>query len=70
LGVFARFSSWDNEAVDTVANTKDSKKEQWNYGVNYYLAPRVVLKLDVQDQQLPTSGVDEDGFSLGMGYSF
>ena len=70
LGVFARFSSWDNEAADTVANSKDSKKDQWNYGVNYYLAPRVVLKLDIQDQQLATSGVDEDGFSLGVGYSF
>jgi hypothetical protein len=70
LGVFARFSSWDNEAVDTTINSKDSKKEQWNYGVNYYLTPRVVFKLDMQDQQLPTSGVDEDGFSLGVGYSF
>jgi len=70
LGVFARFSSWDNEAADTIANSKDSKKDQWNYGVNYYIAPRVVLKLDIQDQQLATSGVDEDGFSLGVGYSF
>ncbi len=70
LGVFARFSAWDNEAADTVVNNADSKKEQWNYGVNYYVAPRVVLKLDIQDQQLPTAGLDEDGFSLGVGYSF
>lgn len=70
LGVFARFSAWDNEAVNTAVNSNDSKKEQWNYGVNYYLAPRVVLKLDIQDQQLPTTGIDEDGFALGVGYSF
>lgn len=66
LGVFARFSAWDNDAADVV----DSKKEQWNYGVNYYLTSRVVFKLDIQDQSLPTVGLDEDGFSLGVGYSF
>lgn len=70
LGVFARFSAWDNEAANTITNSKNSKKEQWNYGVNYYVAPRVVLKLDIQDQQLATTGADEDGFSLGVGYSF
>ncbi|HNA22663.1 MAG TPA: porin, partial [Agitococcus sp.] len=66
LGVFARFSAWDNDAADVV----DSKKEQWNYGVNYYLTSRVVFKLDIQEQSLPTVGLDEDGFSLGVGYSF
>ena len=66
LGVFARFSAWDNDAADVA----DSKKEQWNYGVNYYIAPRVVLKLDIQEQVLPTAGLDEDGFALAVGYSF
>ncbi len=66
LGVFARFSSWDNDAADVA----DSKKEQWNYGVNYYITPRVVLKLDIQDQVLPAAGLDEDGFALAVGYSF
>ncbi|MDO8417492.1 MAG: hypothetical protein Q7S87_14895 [Agitococcus sp.] len=66
LGVFARYSAWDNDAADVA----DSKKEQWNYGVNYYIAPRVVLKLDIQDQVLPTPGLDEDGFALAVGYSF
>lgn len=66
LGVFARYSAWDNQGADAV----DSGKAQWNYGVNYWLTPRAVLKLDLQDQDLPTSGVDEDGFALGMGYSF
>jgi hypothetical protein len=70
LGVFARFSAWDNEAANSLANKADSKKEQWNYGVNYYIAPRVVLKLDIQEQALPTAGIDEDGFSLAVGYSF
>lgn len=70
LGVFARFSSWDNEAANSATNKADSKKEQWNYGVNYYLAPRVVLKLDIQEQSLPSAGLDEDGFALAVGYSF
>ena len=38
--------------------------------VNYYIAPRVVLKLDIQEQVLPTAGLDEDGFALAVGYSF
>jgi hypothetical protein len=29
-----------------------------------------VLKLDIQEQALPTAGIDEDGFSLAVGYSF
>ncbi|PTQ91184.1 hypothetical protein C8N29_101256 [Agitococcus lubricus] len=71
VGVFARYSVWDNEAKNTSSNSEDSEKQQWNYGANYYLTPRVVLKLDIQDQKLATLGtVDEDGFSLGIGYSF
>lgn len=66
LGVFARYSAWDNMAADST----DSEIAQWNYGVNFWLTPRAVLKLDLQNQKLPTAGVDEDGFALGMGYSF
>lgn len=66
LGVFARYAESDNAK----ANVVDSKFEQWNYGVNYYLAPRAVLKLDIQDETVPGSGTDGDGFLLGMGYSF
>lgn len=66
LGVFARYAERDNAQADAA----DSKVQQWNYGVNYYLAPRAVFKLDIQDERLPGAGVDADGFLLGMGYSF
>lgn len=71
LGVFAHFAEVDLAAADTA----DSKVQQWNYGVNFYPAQRVVLKLDVQDQKLSDAQVaagemDADGFLLGVGYSF
>lgn len=70
VGVFARFSEWDKW---TASSNSVDRMAQWNYGVNYWLTPRAVLKLDVQDQQnvkLAAGASDEDGFALGMGYSF
>lgn len=68
LGVFARYSEWDNAAGDGA----NSEFTQYNYGVNFYPAPRAVLKLDIQDRNHPNGSAakDEDGFALGMGYSF
>lgn len=66
LGVFVRYAERDNAMADTA----DSQFQQWNYGVNYYLAPRAVLKLDIQDETVPGGAIDGDGFLLGMGYSF
>jgi hypothetical protein len=36
-------------------------------GFNLWLTPQVVFKVDYQDQ---SGAQDEDGFHLGMGYSF
>jgi len=78
VGVFARYSEWTKWTADSSTTTSTTNGAidhigQWNYGVNYWLTPRAVLKLDVQDQQnvkLAAGGKDEDGFALGMGYSF
>jgi hypothetical protein len=62
-GVFSRYSQWDNNAGDD--NNTDIT--QFDFGFNYWLTPQVVFKADYQDQ----SGTkDDDGFHLGMGYSF
>lgn len=63
-GVFARFSNWDNNAGDDNSN---DDIDQFDIGFNYWLTPRVVFKLDYQDQSGASS---EDGIHLGMGYSF
>ncbi len=62
-GVFSRYSQWDNNAGDD-NNTEIS---QFDFGYNYWLTPQVVFKADYQDQ---SGAKDDDGFHLGMGYSF
>ena len=65
LGLFARYSEWDNNA-GTSASTET---EQWDIGLNYWLHPNVVFKLDYQDQKKANDS-GEDGFNIGVGYSF
>ena len=65
FGIFARYSVWDNKAGDNV----DSESVQYDFGVNYWLHPQVVLKADYQTQD-NDSGQDRDGINLGVGYHF
>lgn len=63
-GVFTRYSQWDNNAGN---DSSDDATKQIDFGFNYWLTPLVVFKADYQDQSGASS---EDGFHLGMGYSF
>ena len=65
-GLFARHSSWDNEA----GASGDSEFKQTDIGVNYWPHQRVVVKLDWMDKDAPSGKTDEDGFNLGVGYQF
>ena len=65
-GVFARYNQWDNQAGDRA----DSEYTQWDVGVNYWLHPDVVFKLDYQDQDAPFGRKEMDGWNLGVGYQF
>ncbi len=65
-GVFARYNRWDNLA----GNSSDSEVTQWDLGVNYWLHPNVVFKLDYQDQDSPDGEKEWDGWNLGVGYMF
>lgn len=62
LGVFARYSYVDDRA----GADADSEIEEVYAGLNYWPYPGVVFKLDIQN------GISraDDGFNLGMGYSF
>ncbi len=66
VGVYARYQDVEG------ARTQD-RFNQWEAGVNYWPAPRVVLKLDYRDRQHARSaarGRDFNGIDLGIGYSF
>jgi Gram-negative porin len=65
-GVFARYNRWDNKA----GNNNDSEYSQWDLGINYWLHPNVVFKLDYQDQDAPDGKKELDGWNLGVGYQF
>jgi hypothetical protein len=65
-GVFARYNRWDNLA----GNDSDSQYSQWDLGVNYWLHPNVVFKLDYQNQDAPDGKKELDGWNLGVGYQF
>ena len=63
LGLFVRYSEWDNNG----GSLADTTREQTEIGVNYWLNPNVVIKADYRNQ---SGAVDDSGFNLGLGYSF
>jgi hypothetical protein len=66
LGVFARYSEWDNQA----GGGGDTQFSQWDVGLNYWLEERVVFKFDYQFQDVPNNQKELQGFNLGLGFSF
>ena len=65
-GIFARYNRWDNLA----GSEADTQYTQWDVGVNYWLHPNVVFKLDYQDQDAAPGRKELDGWNLGVGYQF
>lgn len=66
-GVFTRVSEWDNQADDN----NETAIQQYDVGFNYWVHPQVVLKFDYQDQRHESdNGPEQDGFNLGVGFSF
>jgi hypothetical protein len=65
-GVFARYGHWDNLA----GSASDTEYAQTDIGLNYWLHPNVVFKLDYQDQDAPVGRAEYDGWNLGVGYMF
>ncbi len=66
LGAFVRYSEYDN----TAGLSNSVENEIWQYGVNYWLHPQVVLKADYTDYVNDTNGSDDDSLNLGVGWSF
>ena len=66
LGVFVRFSEWDNQAGDS----SDTEKQQYDIGFNYWLNEQVVLKADYRHDNNEGDSEEFRGFNLGVGWSF
>jgi hypothetical protein len=66
LGVFTRYSEWDNAAADS----DESSYDQIDVGVNYWLAERVVVKADYQMQTRKSDDNEVNGVNIGLGWSF
>ncbi len=66
VGIFSRYSEWDNQA----GSSSDSEIEEWAFGVNWWLDPQVVIKADYQDQDAENEDDEFDGFNVGVGYQF
>lgn len=66
VGIFTRYSMWDNQA----GNSSDSEVKQWDLGLNWWLDPQVVVKVDYQDQDAENEDDEFDGFNVGVGYQF
>jgi hypothetical protein len=63
IGVFGRYSKWDNGSTTAT----DSAKTQINVGVNYWLHENVAIKFDIENRG---GAQDGSGFNLGIGYQF
>ncbi|MDE0952457.1 MAG: porin [Halioglobus sp.] len=66
LGVFARYSEWDNQA----GGGGDTEFSEWDVGLNYWLDDNVVFKLDYQFQDAPANEKELEGLNLGVGWSY
>ena len=66
IGLFARYSRWDNNAGDN----RDSKFDQTQIGMNFWPNPGVVLKADYQFDDAPASTAEDDRLNLGIGVQF
>ena len=66
LGVFARYSEWDNQA----GGAGDTQFSEWDVGLNYWLEENVVFKLDYQFQDAPANQKELEGLNLGVGWSY
>lgn len=62
LGVFARYSEWDR------GDRMNVDYQAYDFGFNYWLTPRVVLKADYTDTV--GEGDEGDALNLGVGWSY
>lgn len=71
LGIFARYSEWDERGQGNVPNGTYVQFESWNTGINWWPHQNVVFKLDYQNESGDNrADALRDGINLGLGYQF
>ena len=71
LGIFARYSEWDERGQGTVPNGTYVQFDSWNVGLNWWPHKNVVFKMDYQNESGDNrADAIRDGINLGMGYQF
>lgn len=69
--VFLRFDDFDTQhkMPSGVARNPDGDRDEWTFGLNFYLTPNVVVKADYQIRD--SAGEDPgNAFNLGLGWQF
>ncbi len=66
VGVFARYSMWDNSAGSVL----DTANKQTSFGVNYWPHQNVVLKADYQIDSYANVTKEDNRINLGLGLQF
>lgn len=70
IGFWTRVSYNDEKADDSIASKPSAKVRQYDYGVNYWLSPAAVLKVDYESTKTYSDGKGTHGFNFGFGYQF
>ena len=68
IGFFARAGARNDKADE--AQNASNKVRQYDFGMNYWLAPNAVLKIDYENSKLYSSGKGTHGWNFGVGYQF
>ena len=68
VGLFSRYSRWDNQAGN--GRRSQSENTQYNIGMNWWPHQDVVVKADYQGQENDDHTTEQDGLNLGIGYQF
>lgn len=66
IGVFYRYSDWDNNN----GLNNDSGTHRNVFGINYWPVPELVFKLDYINEKKESGGSSNNSLNLGLGYQF
>lgn len=69
---FVRYDNYDTQhkMPTGIARDKAQDREEWTFGVNFYLTPNFVIKADYQVRNDAGSSDRDDLFNLGIGWDF
>jgi Phosphate-selective porin O and P len=71
IGIFTRYSEWDERGQGNVPDGTYVQFESWNVGMNWWPHENVVFKFDYQNESGDSrADAIRDGFNLGIGYQF